>query len=91
MEKPKGGRGNKASYKTKVVRLPVRAAIYAVSIADNSRKLIDDGRDEESINFSAIEREQAISFARNILKEKKSVKQSLQKLLQVLYETDISL
>lgn len=91
MEKPKGGRGQKASYQTKVVRLPLKVAKYADHVGDNARTLISSGRDESSLHYSALESSQAIDIARQILSNKKSAKESLKNLLQELYGTDIEL
>jgi uncharacterized coiled-coil DUF342 family protein len=91
MNKPKGGRGNKASYQTKIVRLPIAVATYATAMAESTRELLENNKEEDSIHYCVTEREEAINTARTILKERKGAKQSLQKLLQVLYNTDIAL
>jgi hypothetical protein len=91
MNKPKGGRGRKANYTTKIVRLPEIAAIYANLIGDNARDLIEAGEDELELYFCSLEKNQAINVANQILSKKLSARQSLEKLLQVLYQQEIKL
>lgn len=91
MNKPKGGRGKKADYETKVIRLPGITAMYAAKMADNARDLIEAGEDEKDLYFCCREKSQAITLAQSILKQKLNARKSLEKLLQLLYDSDIEL
>lgn len=80
----KGGRGKKADYETKTVRVPL-------PVLDEVETLIQCFRDDLldkpfSDNRSL---DEAITIAKSILKSKKSAKESVRKLLQVLYQVDI--
>lgn len=81
----KGGRGLKAPYETTHVRVPV-------PIKDKVQQLIDDYKNnqisdvKETLDFEA-----AVSLARDVLKDKKSARASLQKLLTGIYGKDITL
>lgn len=82
--KPVGGRGKKASYETVVIRVPK-------PIVNEVQLLINNFRDDSFVDISkkTVPRELAIEEAKKILKSKKSAKQSLLKLLQVLYDDKI--
>jgi hypothetical protein len=77
----KGGRGKKADYETKVIRIPL-------PIVNDIEKVIENFHQGLSINDSSDFKslEEAIMIASNILKSKKSAKESIKKLLQVLYD-----
>lgn len=78
----KGGRGKKADYETKVIRVPL-------PIVSEVEKIIEDFHQGLSVNDSSEFKtlEESIVIASTILKSKKSAKESIKKLLQVLYET----
>lgn len=78
----KGGRGKKADYETKVIRVPL-------PIVSEVEKIIEDFHQGLSVNDSSEFKtlEESIVIASSILKSKKSAKESIKKLLQVLYET----
>lgn len=77
----KGGRGKKADYETKVIRIPL-------PIVGEVEKLIDNYHHGLSVNDSSEFKtlEESIMIASTILKSKKSAKESIKKLLQVLYD-----
>jgi hypothetical protein len=79
----KGGRGKKADYETKVIRIPL-------PIVNEVEKIVEDFHQGLSVNDSSEFKtlEESIVIASTILKSKKSAKESIKKLLQVLYESD---
>lgn len=79
----KGGRGVKASYETTHVRvpLPVKAKVEAIINA------FKDGEIEDS----QLSEEELIQIAKDILKQKKSAKISMQSLLKVIFKKEIVL
>lgn len=79
----KGGRGKKAPYETKVVRIPLPILEEVETIVNNFQSGISDN---DSSDLKSLE--EVISIAQNILKSKKSAKESIKKLLQVLYKSD---
>jgi hypothetical protein len=83
MSVPKGGRGHKADYSTTVVRVPDPVLSKVTEIIETFR---ESGIQHESSSTPG--QAQAIELAREILKQKKSAKVSLVKLLQVLYNTE---
>lgn len=78
----KGGRGKKADYETKIIRVP----LPVISKVEN---LIEDFHNDSVRNDSSevMPLDEVIAIAQNILKSKKSAKESVKKLLQVLYTT----
>jgi hypothetical protein len=99
MNKPIGGRGKKAPYNTVVMRIPEPlvekveklvdwyriAALEGIVTQDDLRR-IEPWKSE----YSCLGKSVAILKAKEILKRKQSAKQSLLKLLQVLYDSEIS-
>jgi len=79
----KGGRGKKADYETKVIRVPLPIVGEVENIIQSFRKDLPHNDSNELKSLS-----EAIAIASNILKSKKSAKESIKKLLQVLYEVD---
>jgi hypothetical protein len=86
---PKGGRGYKVSYNSKVMRIPE-------PILDEVNKLLDNfyNLDTDPLRNYQLDSDVALSEARKILEQNKTSKRStkvcLEKLLQVIY-ADISL
>jgi hypothetical protein len=96
MNKPIGGRGKKAPYQTRVLRIPE-------PIADAVQRLVDRYRDKAmadsistnvqiqyeipELRYSKLNYLEATQEMEKILKKKKGAKLSMQKLLQVLYES----
>ncbi len=89
MNKHKGGRGVKAPYSSKVIRIPE-------PIMDDVERLLEDfysGSENPLRNYS-LDSARAIEQAREIIDQNKVIKRStkycLEKLLQVIY-ADISI
>lgn len=82
----KGGRGKKAPYESKVIRVPL-------PIVNSVESLIQDFQQGIISNDSSelMPLDEVIAIAQNILKSKKSAKESIKKLLQVLYSQDVNL
>jgi hypothetical protein len=93
MSKPVGGRGKKAPYETITIRIPepIRAEVERLSEDFRGlveRKLADGYSDyvlEDSVHY-----EKALEEAKKILIQKKSARESLRKLLQVIYGGEVS-
>jgi hypothetical protein len=92
--KPVGGRGKKAPYSTTILRVPDPLVEQFQKDIDSYREAIINGTIDEQIPVTSIKRnspltinkEDIIKFAQGILKQKKSARVSLTKLLQVLYD-----
>ena len=80
--KPVGGRGKKASYKTKLVRVPV-------PVLDKVESAIATFRSGNEVKQDGLSLDEALEAASKILKSKKSASESVRKLLQVLYSCEI--
>lgn len=79
----KGGRGKKADYETKTIRVPL-------PIINRVENLILDFHADNHSNDSneLLSLVEVTAIAQNILKSKKSAKESIKKLLQVLYKSN---
>lgn len=90
MNKPKGGRGYKAPYETVVIRVPkpLEESIEK-QVEDYRKKAIEGIEIEERKKHPSIDF--AVSQAKEVLKQKKGARESIEKLLQVLYDVKISL
>mgnify|MGYP006902062182 CR=1 FL=1 len=86
MSKPVGGRGKRAPYSSRPMRVPdpIRPQVEKLVTAFYE----SDQQDEVS---EMPDLETAITEARAILKAKKSARASLQRLLTVLYKTSVKL
>lgn len=81
----KGGRGLKAPYDTTHVRVPV-------PIKDKVQQLVDDYKNGiDSSDSEILDIENAINLAKNILKNKRAARESMQKLLTGIYGKDVTL
>jgi phage tail tape-measure protein len=82
----RGGRGVKAPYESTHVRipLPIKDRVEELS------KAYKDGTLDE-LESKLLPLEEAIESARNILKQKKSARVSMENLLKVIYGEDVSL
>ena len=94
----KGGRGKKAPYTTSVVRVPSKLVPHIEEMIEEYIELLEgtgedpvDHYNAESPYRCSINYGDAIIAARKILAQKKSAKQSITKLLQVLYPQIISI
>lgn len=86
MTKPVGGRGKRAPYENRPMRIPdpIRPQVEKLVTAFYENEHQDGASDLPDL-------ETAIREARAILQAKKSARASLQRLLSVLYETPIEL
>ncbi len=103
MAHTQGGRGHKAPYQTKNARVPVPMATQVSEIVNKYHEFVANGGDAENPpyfvsenkpvhSFSKIvELDVAVDLAKEILKNKKSSKLSLQKLLKAIYGKDVTL
>jgi hypothetical protein len=98
MNKPVGGRGKKAPYETVVMRVPVALVSKIDDAIGWYRDCVVNGiptdNDIERLkmwesSYVSLDKEQAIEKAKQILKQKKSAKQSIIKLLQVIYAIEL--
>lgn len=85
MSKPKGGRGRKAPYETTHVRVPVP---IKPMIEKAIQQFYEGGENSDSELLSL---DESLELAQQILKQKKSARVSMEKLLTAIYRTDISL
>lgn len=86
MSKPVGGRGNKAPYETTHVRVPVPIKSEVERLIEEFR----EGKSQQQEN-SLTSLEDALVTARDILKQKKSARVSLEKLLTAIYGQNVEL
>jgi hypothetical protein len=86
MPKPVGGRGKKAPYETTHLRVPE-------PLVSQVKQLIERfyGGEESSTENPVTSLDEAIVLAQSILLQKKSARQSMQKLLTALYRTEVKL
>lgn len=86
MSKPVGGRGNKAPYETTHVRVPV-------PIKHEIERLIEEFREgkQHYQENSLTSFENALVIAREILKQKKSARVTVEKLLTAIYGQNVEL
>jgi hypothetical protein len=82
----KGGRGKKADYESKVIRVPLPIIGEVENLIENFHN--DLSSNTLAVSTDSISLESAIEIGANILKSKKSAKESVRKLLQVLYQVD---
>lgn len=85
---PKGGRGHKVPYETRIIRVPAPVLDEVEAIANRYRQSVLEGSEfvEGGSNPTF---EQAVTIAKKIIQQKKSKLQSIAKLLQVIYSTDV--
>lgn len=97
MNKPKGGRGHKAPYESTHVRVPVPLKAKVDKLIEEYRELVLNGNQPEREAFNCADAmsltslDEAIGLAHEILKQKKSAKVSLEKLLTALYKGEVKL
>lgn len=80
--KPVGGRGKKAGYETKLMRVPL-------PVVPAIEKIVDDFRDGSENQTKQLSFDEALQAAKKIMKKKKSARQSLLNLLQDIYRCEI--
>lgn len=98
--KPKGGRGHTAPYQTTHLRVPTAIKEQLQLVIDEYREQVISGQIDPSEgaalnNFlwdkKIPSKDKAIEMAKDILKGKKSARQSISKLLTGLYGEEINL
>jgi hypothetical protein len=80
--KPVGGRGKKAGYETKLMRVPL-------PVVSAIEKIVDDFRDGSENETKQLSFDEALQAAKKIMKKKKSARQSLLNLLQDIYGREV--
>lgn len=94
MNKPKGGRGLKAPYRTVVIRVPEPIANKVESLCETYRTMSLAGEitqddllkfDSFGTNYSSLPKVTAIEEVNKLLRSKKSKRDTILKLLQLLY------
>jgi hypothetical protein len=80
--KPVGGRGKKAGYETKLMRVPL-------PVVPAIEKIVDDFRDGNENETKQLSFDEALQAAKKIMKKKKSARQSLLNLLQDIYGREV--
>ena len=88
--KPVGGRGKTAPYKTIGVRIPEPIKSQVQQLSQRYRDQVF-GDLVSDISTEPIPLDEAIEKAKQILKQKKSARVSMQKLLTSIYGMDVSL
>lgn len=96
MNKPVGGRGKKAPYETTVVRVPLPLVEKVERQIDEYREFVISGTESsvprtQTAATTLVSYSEAVAHAKDILKQKKSARQSIEKLLQVLYGGEVKL
>jgi hypothetical protein len=97
MPKPLGGRGIEAPYETTHVRVPVPIKPQVEKLIDDYRSLVlnenakPDLYKECASAMTIKSYSEAVEMARQILRQKKSARESLEKMLAGLYGGEISL
>lgn len=97
MSKPLGGRGVKAPYETKLVRVPIPIVPRVEQIIEDYRNLVINGEESEFVKHpelaacvTPVSYSEALQRAKEIVKSRRSASESLAKLLQVLYGGAVS-
>lgn len=88
--KPKGGRGQKAPYESTHIRVPIPLKGEVERLIEKYRESILTGI-APSDQSGLCDYEQAVEHAHEILKQKKSARQSIEKLLTAIYGRETSL
>lgn len=100
MRKPVGGRGKVAPYQTTHIRVPVPIKQNIQLIVDDYIQQVVSGQmhpERDAVINNVFwdrkmpSKDEAVQLAKEILKQKKSAKQSIAKLLTVLYGEKITL
>ena len=85
MNLPKGGRGKKANYETRVMRIPA-------PVASEVETLVHAFHSGEAVTDDELPTlPDAIATAQAILKSKKSARLSMQRLLTAIYGAEVNL
>lgn len=81
-----GGRGKKAPYETTHIRVPIPLKSKIEAIVNEFKSGIET---EDTNQLTTLEN--ALDIAQNILKQKRSARASMEKLISALYQTEIKL
>lgn len=81
-----GGRGKKAPYETTHIRVPIPIKSRVEAMIEEFRSGENTVEENPSVSL-----EDALSIAQDILKQKKSARVSMERLIAVLYKTEIKL
>jgi hypothetical protein len=86
MSKPVGGRGHKAPYETTHMRVPV-------PVKEKVEQIIEEFRSGSVADSSKlfVSVEDAVTTAQQILKQKKSARESMKKLLMSIYGVEVDI
>lgn len=87
---PKGGRGKKVPYETTTVRIPVAIKDQVEDMANRYRTSVIEGS-EFTPDDDGYDLDRAVALAKKLLKQKRSTKQTIINLLQVIYNTKLTL
>lgn len=85
---PKGGRGHKVPYETCTVRIPVAIKDQVEQLANEYRTAAIEGN-QFTVDTGVYTLDKAIAIAKKLLKQKRSAKQTIINLLQVIYNTKL--
>jgi len=86
------GRGNKAPYETATMRVPKALHPLVDKLCHEYRAKVRIEANEVALElYSSKTLQEAIEECKKIVKQKKGAKVSLEKLLQILYETEVKL
>ena len=85
----KGGRGHKAPYETKQMRVPVPVQDKVREIVKQFHRELE-GEETQDLKSSIKELDEAIKLAKSITRQKKSARISMAKLLSGIYGVSIT-
>lgn len=89
MSARKGGRGHKAPYQTKQMRVPVPVQDKVREIVKQFHRELE-GEETQDLKSSIKELDEAIDLAKSITRQKKSARISMAKLLSRIYGVSIT-
>jgi hypothetical protein len=87
---PKGGRGKKVPYETTTVRIPIAIKDQVEDMANRYRTAVIEGS-EFTPGDGGCDLNRAVALAKKLLRQKRSAKLTIINLLQVLYNTKLTL
>lgn len=87
MNKPVGGRGKKAPYQTKTIRIPVELESDVEQLIQQYRLQVIDGTEPRQKKIASLS--EAKMLVKKLLKAKKSKLDTVHKLVTGIYKVDI--